>query len=928
MNRSTLALGASIIALGFGSGSAHAEDASASAGSVATAISEVVVTGSRVARAGFSAPTPTTVVGVQDIQRLGASNVASVLNDLPTFRATVTNSTNTLNARDGGNYLDLRGLGPTRTLVLVDSQRFVPSNITGQVDLNLIPSIAVERMDVVTGGASAAYGSDAVAGVVNIMTRRTFSGFEANAQYGVSSRWDNRETNLAAIGGTDFRDGRGHVTIAAQYVDNLGVGSATTRDWGRSSPQLIPNPLFARGNGQPTRIIAFNVRPSVATNGGLINSPGVLRGIQFGPGGVPTPFIYGNPVGSTWMIGGSGGSLADYQQLETPDKRSAIFATASYQITPKIEASATFSWGQSRRVGISGVTFEPSIRVSADNAYLPASIKSIMAANNLTSFTMGRIGKDTCTSDPSQCYFIHDASNTVYRGVLALKGDLGGGWTWNAYYEHGATDFVYSTRNQRIEANWARAIDAVVNPATGAIVCRSTLTNPGNGCVPFNMFGQFSASAAAVQYVTGTIHSDLHFNEDVVSGAVQGEPFSTWAGPVSVAAGGEYRSDRARVDVDPISQANGFYSGNPKAMAGDYSVKEGFVETVVPLAKDMTLARLIEFNGAVRYTDYNVSGGVVSWKIGLSYKPVDDLRFRFTRSRDIRAPNLNELYTPGSSAISQIIDPTNNTQGNVRVTAVGNTALQPEKATTTTVGVVYQPSWAPHLRASVDGYDIEIDDVLTTLGGQDTVNRCAAGATDLCKLVVRNASGAITTVFTPYLNLASLKTRGVDFEVAYTTPITGLGPLNGDLGLRWLATYVDHLTTNDGRTVVDVAGETGGTHVGGVPHWSQTFVATYDRGPLNLNAQLQYIGSGVYDSTATPATLNNNHIPSRLYTDLGISYEVQPSHYGKSLEFYASVHNAFDVAPPVAPNAQQSFTNAALFDTIGRTFLFGIRYKN
>lgn len=886
---------------------------------------EIVVTASRVARAGFSAPTPTTVVGLEDIQRIGATNVARVLNELPAFRGTSTNSTGTLSANTGGNYLDLRGMGITRTLVLVDGQRHVPSNITGQVDLNLIPSILLERTEIVTGGASAAYGSDAVAGVVNIITRKKFSGLEANAQYGVSSRGDNRETNLAAILGTAFHGGRGHITVAGQYVDHLGVGSVTTRSWGRSAPQLIPNPLFAPGNGQPTRIIALNVRPSAATNGGLINSPGVLRGTQFGPGGVPSAFVYGNPVGPTWMIGGSGSSLADYQQLTTPNERAAISTALNYQITPKIEANATFSWSNSKRKSISGVTFEPNITVRADNAYLPASIKTIMAQNNLSSFTIGRIGKDYST-DHDQSYFIHDTDNTVYRGVLSLNGALGGNWKWNAYYEHGDTDYTYYIHNQRIEANWSRAIDAVINPATGAIVCRSTLTSPGDGCVPFNMFGQFSASPAAQQYITGSVYSHLKFREDVVSGTIQGEPFSTWAGPVSIAAGGEYRADRAKINVDPISQASGFYSGNPKPISGNYEVKEVFAETVVPLAKDIPLANLLELNAAIRYTDYNVSGGVTSWKVGLSYKPIEELRFRFTRSRDIRAPNVNELYTPGTNVIMQLIDPTNNSQGNVLITATGSSGLTPETADTTTLGLVYQPTWAPRLRASVDAYEIKVKNVITTLGAQDTVNRCVAGTADLCRLVIRNNSGIISNVFTPFLNLASLETSGIDFEVGYVIPLKGIGPLDGNLNLRWLATYVDHLRTNDGRTVVDVAGETGGAHVGGVPHWSQTIVASFNQGPLTLSGQLRYVGPGTYDSTATPATLDNNRIPSRVYTKLGVNYALARTKFSRNLQLYATVDNLFDVPPPIAPNATQSFTNAALFDAVGRTFQIGARF--
>jgi outer membrane receptor protein involved in Fe transport len=897
------------------------EQAAAETGDAASA-DDIVVTGSRITRSGFTAPTPTTVVGETDLARVGASNVATLLNQLPAFRATTSSTTGTLTTSSGANYLDLRGLGITRTLTLVDGQRFVPNNITGQVDLNLIPSLLIERTDIVTGGASAAYGSDAVAGVVNLIFKKRVEGIEGSVQYGVSSRGDNRELSVGLLAGTSFADGRGHVMVGGQYVDNKGVGAMTTREWGRNAVQLISNPLFAAGNGQPTRIIVGNVHPSAATNGGLINTPGLLRGIQFGPGGTTSQFNYGNPVGPTWMIGGDGTSLADYQQLSTPVERASAYGRLSYEITPDIEVAASFFWGRSHTVGTGGVTFEPAIKVFSDNAYIPASVKSVLTANSITDFTIGRIGKDY-SEDRNRSYFLNDNLNNVYRGVLSIAGKLGD-WKWSAYYEHGESIYTQYTYNQRIEANWQRAIDAVFNPANPTqIVCRSTLTNPGDGCVPFDIFGQYSASPEARAYIRGTIYSRLHFIEDVGAASISGEPFSTWAGPVSVAAGVEFRSDRASSEVDAISAANGFYSGNPKSIRGTYSVKEGFVETVVPLLADKPLARSLELNAAVRYADYSVSGGVASWKVGLNYKPTENLRFRVTRSRDVRAPNLNELYTQGTNAVAQIIDPTNSTQGNAIISQRGSVALTPERANTLTLGVVYEPQWAPGLRLSVDGYDISVEGVITTLGAQDTVNRCAAGATNLCQYVIRNGANTITSVLTPFLNLASLKTRGIDFEAAYRTRLGN----SGALSLRLLATYVDRLTTDDGAIKIDVAGETGGFRVGGVPHWSATGIATYENGPFSVSGQLRYIGPGVYDATATAATINDNRIPARLYTQLSGSYTILRSANDRKLELYGVIDNLFDVDPPAAPNATQSFTNAALFDVIGRSFKFGLRFK-
>lgn len=905
--------------------SSDAADPDAAVASGAPGDSDIVVTGTRVTRTGFSAPTPTTVVGTADLQRTGSTNVAGLLNQLPAFRPTSTTSTRTVGRESGANYLDLRGIGTVRTLVLVNGQRFVPSAITGQVNLNLLPSILIDRTEVVTGGASAAYGSDAVAGVVNIIYKKNFEGIQGEAQYGIADVGDGKEIALGAVYGTAFDGGRGHLTFAGQYVDNKGAGSLPSRDWGRSEALLIANPGFPN-NGLPSRLVVPQGRPSTYSNGGVING-GPLGGTQFLDDGTPAPFTYGTLVGGTFMQGGSGHNSGDYQRVASPLERRLLYAGLNYELTPDVEAHVSLSFARSKSILTGGTNFDTNFTIRRDNAFLPASIAQAMDANGVTTFRFGRTLADV-SGDPSRPFLNNANVTKVYRAVAGLEGKLGGGWTWSAYYQHGESRRTEYGFYVPVKDNFFRAMDAVVNPTTGAIVCRSTLTNPSDGCIPYNVFGYFVRSPQAASYVTSTLVDHLVFREDVAAASIQGEPFSTWAGPISVAAGAEYRSDRADSETDAISQAFRFFSGNPQPIHGKVVVKEVFGEVVVPLADDMAFARLLELNGAVRYTDYSTSGGVTSWKVGVNYKPTDDIRFRFTRSRDIRAPNVNELFSSLTSLIGQLTDRTNNSQNNISVDFAGNPNLVPETANTLTAGIVVEPSFVPGFRFSVDGYDIRIDDLITTITGQDTIDRCFSGNTVLCDLLTRSPAGILTNVRTPFLNLASLKTRGIDFEALYHLPLDRLSSdSDGALTFRLLATYVDRLAINDGVTTVDVAGETGGFRPNGVPHWSGTFIMNLDKGPLTLSTQVRYIGSGKYDALGTPQNINYLHVPSRTYVQVSGSYQLLQQGDGRGVELFGVIDNLFDKDPPLAPNVNQSYTNTALFDQLGRYFRMGVRFK-
>ena len=879
------------------------------------AADEIVVTGSRIARSGFTAPTPVSVIGAEEFEARVHTNVADALNELPAFRATSTPTAGTAGTSSAGfNFADLRGLGSTRTLVLVDGRRHVPTATTGQVDLNLIPTLLIERAEAVTGGASAAYGSDAVAGVVNLILKKKIEGLQGEVAAGISDKGDAAEQRISLAGGFNFDGGRGSFVAAGEYLNSEGVADRFARDWGRRETALITNPNPG-ANGQPARLIADNVHMSTMNPGGLITS-GPLRGLTFLPDGTTRQYQYGDVYGNL-MIGGDGYGINNFQDvmLKVPVKRQVAYARAEYEFSKALTLSLEGSYGRSETSSINGYSRDQaSLTIRRDNAFLPASVGAAMDQAGITSFTMGRFNIDVGPARP----FVR---NETLRGVVAAKGAIGGSWSWDAYYQYGRNEFANRVHNNRINQNFFNAIDAVAGPG-GTIVCRSTLTSPANGCVPFNPFGDGASTPSA--YLTGTSRYDLVTSQHAAAFNVQGEPFSTWAGPVSLAMGVEWRKDRADAVADAGSEANIFHVGNLKAIHGEVEVSEAFAEVVVPLARDLPFARNLELNGAIRRTDYSTSGGVTSWKLGATYEPVDFLRFRATRSRDIRAPNISELFSSSALGRGAVTNPATGLAPFADIFTAGNPALKPERAYTTSVGVVLTPRAFP-LRASVDYFDIEVSDQIGTLGAQGIVDRCFAGASEYCSLVTINSSNTITAVYNRQLNLFEFKTRGIDFELSYRT---------GGLGVRLLATHVIDLVTVDSAGSVDRAGQQGAS--GGIPAWTANASVTYETGPFTANGQLRFIGAGRYDRTligpdeagyaaSLRNSINDNRVPSVAYVNLSLQYDMGRAG-GPPVQFFALVNNLLDKDPPPVPTNAQSTQNQ-IYDVVGRAFKVGVRFK-
>lgn len=912
-----LALLASAVALVSNSAWAQAGSPTAEPGE---SLDEVVVTGSRIAANGFQQPTPVTVLGAAEIQREVPTTVANYLNTLPAFGNPVSSANPAPGVSGGGaSLLNLRNLGVNRTLVLLDNRRVVSSSPGGGVDINTLPTGLIQRVEVVTGGASAAWGADAVSGVVNFVLNHGYDGVTFDASTGISEEGDNWNAKVGLTYGRPFAGGRGHVLAAGEFSRQPDIVRIDSRDWWRNWA-VVPNPAFRAGNGQPSRITVPWAGPAELAEGGVITS-GPLRGTQFvGPNGAPRPYNFGNNAGVLQWGGDVALATSANRNLTNGLDYGTLFTHVRYDLTDNITAYAEGSYGKSVAQTYSlFYNRGGNLTIRTENPYLDAGVRSQLAALGQTSFKIGKMVSDVPPPGSRN-------ARTLWRGVLGLEGRFGKSWKWDAYYQHGDFHVLTETYNNPLVGRFNQAVDAVRDPATGQIVCRDR----SNGCVPLNVLGTGVTTPEAFAWVFGTVpYQATDLKQDVVSGSLSGEVFSLPAGAVSIALGGEYTREQAEATQDAASAARLYFTGNFQPFDGKRNVKEAFAETVVPLLSDMPLVKRLELNAAARLTDYSTSGSVTTWKLGGSWEVNDDLRLRLTRSRDIRAPSLSELFTRGSTGTQFVFDPQTNRQVTILANTQGNPNLSPEVAMTWTAGLVYRPSQVPGLGFSVDYYDIKLRDAIASVTAPQTVLLCFSGKPVLCDNILRDASGTITQVNLVPTNVALLATAGWDVEASYRREV---GP--GALTVRALGSYLSKLDRTDpDGTVRKLAGATGDFYFG-EPKVRAQVSATYDQGPFSGTAKVRFIGKSKIDTAWVEGVdVDDNSVPKMGYLDLRAAYRFTIS--GSDTELTFAVDNVLNTDPPriasvpstVSYVAAVPHTRVDLYDTIGRSYRVGLKAR-
>jgi outer membrane receptor protein involved in Fe transport len=932
--------------------------------------STIVVTGTRITSSGFSAPTPTTTLGSEDLQKNAEPNIFTSIAELPSLQGstgTATNTNSTSSGLQGLSSFSLRGLGTIRTLTLLDGQRVVGANVTGVPDVSEFPQLLVKRVDVVTGGASASYGSDAVGGVVNFVTDKRFEGFKAQAQGGVTTYGDDGQYTLGAAAGDSFLGGRLHVEGSAEYDHEDGVPAG---GFGESAPDgrkwFHAATLLNTGitnNGQPQYLYANHAQAYQYGLYGLITA-GPLQGTAFDANGHPFPFAYGsngvptrNSSGKVtgcyvgFCVGGdTSGDVGIGSSLQSSIKRLDGYGRVGYSLDDDNEVYVSLNLAQVKTSNQPNPgSAKTGLNVSCADPYVPGAIQTACANDGINSFQYGLTNAflPNIQVEPTR------VQDRVVVGAEGKLGFVGADWHYDAYYERGENLTDITVGNMPLTARYNQAVQAVA--LNGQIVCASAAAR-ANGCVPINIFGNVAPSAAALAYIEPANGPFQHTRqtERAASLAIDGDPFSLWAGPVSVAFGAEHRSEWYRVNADPYGNgatsdspysgeypadpllATGganWYAGNYHDGGGRYDVTEAFAETNVPLL-DSSLAGKVNFNLAGRWTDYSTSGTIYAWKLGGTWQtPYDPLRFRAVMSRDVRAPNLSELFAaPVSVTLPGLTNPFTNTAMTVLQNTIGNTALKPEKALNTELGVVLDhPSFLPGFSASIDYYRIQINDIISSLTAQQEVNFCFAGISSYCSAF--NLTGASPYVNVQSFNLASIYTNGIDFEASYQQNLAKFN-LPGSLTIRALATNLRNFIQDPGIAGT-VPVQMAGNNINSTPKWKLYASQSWEVDDFGFDVIERWVSDGTFGnqyvvcqsncpvSTVNSPTINYNKMSGALYLDIGGRYYVTDK-----LTAFVKVDNLLDRDPTPAPQTNTGIDiNPALYDTLGRTFRAGFRYN-
>lgn len=932
-------------------------------------VEELVVTGSRISRSSLSTPTPTVILGAEEIEAAGTVNIGDLLREVPAIGPGINaESTAATFSGAGLNLIDLRTLGTERTLVLVNGRRHVGSQPSSTaVDLNAIPAALIERVEIITGGASAVYGADAVSGVVNIILKDDFEGLQLDAQYGMSDRGDADRYQIGLTGGTNFADDAGNVVFHVSYADEGGIDFDATPG-GRSGANYVDNPANTGPNdGIPDFIVMKNLRQvgGQQESAFIIDRGNGREAFGFNPDGTLRPFELGPSglIGNTLLTDGGEAAIGfDSEcpqaqcQLKVPVERFLMNGAVRYDVTDNIEAFFEGKFAMNQAESRIGSVFEiPPFtnQIPIDNPFVTDELRDLMTQAGVDSIGILRsdmeLGPRGTNSD-----------RRLFQMTVGARGDIGSSDNWNyeTYFQYGDSRSTLVRLNDLFQNRFTLALDAVVDPADGEIKCRSVVegTAQDPGCVPVNLLlGGQALTPEILDFVEIPSASETAQLQQLIwSGVVTGSIGDYWgAGAISVAGGVEWREEKSDFQTTGTQQAGlGFFNSLRPVVLGEFDVFEVFGEVVVPVLSDLPFAESLNVEGAVRYADYSTAGAATSWKLGSDWSPVEDVRFRVVRARAVRAPNIGELFNPGGQGFVTVDDPcdaafvgggaasraancaalgitqpfASNAQTiNIRTQTSGNPDLEVETADTLTIGAVLTPRWIPDFSLTLDYFDIEIDDAINVLGTQQVLDNCVDLATTdnvFCRSVNRDAAGNILLVRNQNINVSNFIREGMDIEARYQFDFDNAGFL--DLGLVATRILTSETViapgTITGGAVIDENGEIGR------PEWRFRGNAAYHAGLFSVNATATFLSDQVADNQ--PANPEDNRATTGTGTftliDLSLQYE-----FSDQMRFSFGADNIFDEQPPGLPDTRigggGSFAGAEIYPVIGRFFYLGTR---
>jgi iron complex outermembrane recepter protein len=989
INRSRLRSGVAPVVLGLAliSAPAFAQDKPAAAKADE---GEIIVTGSRIPQPNLTSTAPVTVIDAASLKVQGTSRIEDALNALPQVYGGQTSALS--NGATGTATIDLRDLGSTRTLVLVNGRRLLPGDpISSAADLNAIPAALVKRVEVLTGGASATYGADAVAGVVNFLLDTNFTGVKIDGQYSLYQHSNrnkltppllNARTAAGAPGfgfpqgsvadggtvdanisvGAGFDDNRGHVVGYIGYRKVNAVLQAR-RDYSSCTVQNNPaNPNATPGNAaNPLRCGGS----ATSANGNFFDS---------------TSNAYTISAGQTFQPGLQRFNFAPANYFQRPDERYTAGFFAHYDVSDAIKPYTEFMFMDDRTVAQIAPSgdFGNTLTINCDNPLLSAQQLGIVCRpDNLVNGFLGNFPLTANTNPDAAATPINftdpvtgatynqgyaqilrrnveggprrnDLQHTQFRAVIGSKGELGKAWSYDAYYQYGRTNYAQTYSNELSISRLKNALDVVAGPG-GTPVCRTATTTTGDrNCVPYNIFTLGSVTPAATNYLAAVGFQRGTLSEQIASASFSGHlgeyGFKTpWADQgIDINIGAEYRKESLDLQTDQEFQT-GDLAGQGAAtlpINGSFNVVELFGEAQVPLVHD-GFVKDLSFNGGYRYSHYKISNGNTfntnTFKLGVEFAPIKDLTFRASFNRAVRAPNIQDLFAVRNVALDGTSDPcagaadannlvngltaaqcalsgvtagqfgniSSNPAGQYNGLLGGTPSLTPERATTKSFGVVFQPSFAPRLSLTVDYFDIKVTNAIQRFGADAIINACVNTANALaCGLINRNpVNGSLWLTPDGFIrdvqqNIGGVKTSGIDVNGAYSTELGKAGKLS----LSFVGTYLRNFITDNGLTVpYDCAGFYGTTCGTPAPKWRHSARATFDTpSGIQVSLQWRHFSSAKIDFSSTNASLAGTFYPfatklnSQDYFDLSTSIAVSDH-----ANFRLGVNNLLDRQPPL-----------------------------
>ncbi|MHA6720913.1 TonB-dependent receptor [Sphingomonas sp. RS6] len=892
---------------------------------------EILVTGSRLTNPNLENAAPVTVVSAQELSLSGQVNVENIIKDLPQLVPSLTGASN--NPGGGVSTADLRGLGAVRTLVLVNGRRYVSYDSSQIVDLNTIPTALLERVEIVTGGRSAVYGSDAVAGVINFITKQDYEGVTANANYRLTGEGDGGTFNTNLLIGKNFAGGRGNITLYGDYTKRNGILQG---DRSYSATALTDD-----------------------GDGGLVaGGSGSIPGTRFAISGVNRKFEQDGSY-SAYSTPGDLYNYAPYNYLQVPQERYMLSGQAHFDVSDHLTLYTEGQYIHNKvQNQLAPTPFTGSVSIDNDSSFLSAGSQALLQSydtdgDGYTTATIARRMTEVGNR-------ISDVDSKAYRGVIGAKGNISGDWNYDAYFSYAKTKQV---ENQIGNVSRSRVNQALrtTYDSSGNLVCSDT----SNGCVPLNIFGAGNISSEAADFISITTRNASTITEKVASGAITNNNlFDLGAGPAGIAFGAEYRDEYGSYDPDEALSSGDVVGFNASdGLSGGYNVKELFAEIDVPLLKDKPLVHQLSFNGAYRYSYYSTAAkSVNTFSGGLMWAPIADITLRGQFSRAVRAPTVSNLYSGQSQNFESASDPcslaaavtnanlkasclatgvaesalgTDLNAGSTQIDSIngGNPNLREETANTYTVGLVLQPRVLPRFSFTVDYYRIKIDNYIVAAGTTNIITACygdeengwTAYNASMCSQLPRDSNSYAISGALDYLsNSGGVKTRGIDFEARYSVPLGfGINQGESNLALRlsgtrliaWDYTPIAGLSALE----IDCAGKFGLTCGNPYAKWKLAGRATWDADPLTLSLAWRHL-SAVDDDSGGYSV---DHIKAYDYFDLSAAIDV-----ARTFTWNIGMNNMFDRKPPLlGDNQEQANTYPSTYDPYGRTFFTGVTLK-